>query len=318
MAITIGRLGYVGFGIEDTPGDPVEADVYLPYTDISMRGHHEPLPILGSKTSRLMDKDSSVGKKWGEGDIKIDCDIVNSGYLWKCALGSEIYTAGTPSSHLFYTTVSGNTPTTATIIFGRDTDIEQYSFATCDTLKLEVSDGLAALTASFQSKFPTVGSAQTVTTTSGTVLSFKDLALKFGTTLTTAAAASATPANEFSLTLVNNSEVIYRSGSSDISIIRTKGFRASGTYTLFFDSETDKNAYYALNKRAMDATFTGNANEDLRIRISRFRLNEGEVSTGLEDFFVIKGEFVAEDWLDTGTATRLIDVRLRNDKASAY
>ena len=314
----IGRLSSLALGIEDTPGDPVGADVYLPFTDVSMRGHHEPIEEIASKTSRIMDRDSVVGKKWAEGDVAINLDAVNSGYLWLLALGNETYTAGTPSQHLFYTSVSGNTPATATLIFSRSTDIESYAYAAIDELTTEFSDGLATMSASFQAKFPVAGVAQTVTTTSGTVFSFKDATVKFGNTLTLAAAASATAVNEFSMTISNNLEVIHQSGSADLSAIKNKGVRIAGRYTLFFDSETDKNAYYALNKRAMEVKFTGIANEDLTIRIPQFRLSEGEVTTGLDDFFVINADFVAEDEIDTGTGTRFIDVKLRNAKASAY
>lgn len=318
MAISIGRLGYVGLGLESSPGSAAAASVYLPFTDVSIRGHHEALENIASKSSRLMDKDSVVGKKWSEGDLKIDLDTHNSGYLWKMALGNEVLATGTPNNHTFYATYSGNTPKTATIIYGRDTDVEQYTQVACDELKMEVSDGLAEITASVMGAFPTTGATQTPTTTSGTVFSFKDLNVKFGTDLTTAAAASATAVNDLSLTIANNVEVIHRSGSSDVSTIRTKGMRVSGSYTLFFDSETDKNAYYNLNKRAMQLSFTGNANEQLRIRIPRFRLSEGEISTGLDDFFVIKAEFVAEDFVDATTSTRLIDVLIQNDKSTVY
>ena len=316
MSITIGRLGYLGFGLETDPGTAVDPAVFLPFTDVSLRAHHEPIEDIAAKTSRLMDKDSVVGKKWSEGDIKIDADVVNSGYLWKLALGNEVLETGTPNNHTFYTTVSGNTPKTATVYYGRDTDVERYDFISADELTMEVSDSLAELTASVMGKFPVIGTPQTATTTSGTIFSFKDLSVQFGTDLTTAAAASATAINEFSLTIANNLEVIHRSGSPDVSTIRTKGCRVSGSYTVYFDSETDKNAYYALNKRAMIATFTGNANEQLRIRIPRFRLSEGEIATGLDDFFVINCEFVAEDVVDSGA--RLIDVRLQNDKSTVY
>ncbi len=318
MAKTIGRLGYLGLGIETSPGSAVSAVVYLPYTDISMRGHHTPLEVISSKTSRNIDTSSVIGKKWSEGDVKIDLDIVNSGYLWKLALGNEVVVTGTPNTHTFYTTVSGNTPKTATLIFGRDTDIEEYTFCSVDQLTMEVAEGLATLTTSFKGKFPVDIGAQTATTTSGTVLSFKDLSVKFGGDLTTAAAASATPVSEFSLVLSNNVETIWQSGSADVTTIRNKGFSAKGTYTLFFDSETDKDAYYALNKRAMELTFAGNANESLKIRVSRFRLDEGEISTGIDDFFMIKGSWVAEDFVDTTTATRLIDTVIQNDKSTVY
>lgn len=317
MAISIGRLGYLGVGIEDTVGSYMAPDVYLPYTDISVRGHHESIEVIGSKTSRIMDMNSVVGKKWGEGDVSIDLDVKNSGYLWKLALGNEIVATGTPNTHTFYTTVSGNTPKTASLVYSRETDVEQYLSAAVDQLTMEVSDGLATLQASFMSNFPAVNAGVTATTTSGTFLSFKDYTLKFGNTLTEAASASATATNDLSLTIANNLEVIHRSGSADVSTIRNKGIRVTGSYTLFFDSTTDRDAYYNLNKRALEINFTGNTNESLKIRIPRFRLSEGEISTGLDDFYVIKCDFVAEDVVDT-TGTRLIDVVLRNDKSDVY
>jgi len=316
MAITIGRLGYLGLGIESSVGSPAVASVYLPFTESSMRGHHEPIEVTSSRTSRAMDVGSVIGKKWSEGDVKLDLDIVNSGYLFKLALGNEQLATGTPNVHTFYVSTSGNTPKTATLIYGRDTDVEQYSYSTLDELKIDVKDKLAELSASFKGSFPTVGATQTVTTTSGTVFSFKDLTAKFGASLTAAGIATATPLNELSLTISNNVEVIHRSGSADVSAIRNKGIKISGSYRLFFDSEADKNAYYNLNKRAMKLTFAGNANETLVINIPQFRLNEGEINTGLDDFFAITANFVAEDVVDSGT--RLIDVVLSNTKSTTY
>lgn len=316
MSITIGRLGYLGLGIESNPGDAVASAIYLQYTDNSMRGHHEPIEVTASKAARHMDKNSVVGKKWGEGDIALYADVVSSGYFWKLALGNEVLETGTPNNHTFYTTVSGNTPKTATLVYGRETDVEQYVYTAIDELNMEVSDGLVAMSATLQSKFPTNVAAQSFTSTSGTYFSFKDMSVKFGADLSAAAGGSATAINDLSLTIANNLETIHRSGDSDVSTIRTKGLRVSGSYTLYFDSTTDKNAYYSLQKRAMEITFTGNANEQMRIRVPRFRLSEGEISTGLEDFYVISGNWVAEDIVDSGA--RLVDVRLQNNKSTVY
>lgn len=318
MSITIGRLGSIGLGMEDIPGDTASADVYLPYIDISIRGHHEPIEIISSRASRLMDSDSTVGKKWSEGDVTIDLDVVNAGYLFKLALGNEILETGTPNNHTFYTTVSGNTPKTATMIHSRgDTDVESYSYVAVNELSMEVpTDGLSTVTASVMGKFPAIGSSQTPTTTSGTVVTFVNANAYFGSTLTAAGSASATELNSFSMTLSNNLEMIHRTGSSDVSAIRTKGFRASGSYVVYFTDQSEKNAHYNLNKRSLILTMDGNANEQLRVRVPEYRLQENEVATGLDDFYVTTGDWVAEDDVDSGV--RAIDVRLQNDKGSVY
>lgn len=316
MAIDIGRLGSVGLAIEVSAGSAnTTSAVYIPYSDApTLRGHHEPLENISANASRIIDTNSVLGKRWSEGDVQILSDVKNSGYFWKLALGNELRATAV---HTFYTSVSGNTPLTATLIHTRGTtDVEQYTFCAIDELNFEISDGIGTLTAAFQGQYPTAGAAQTVTTTSGTVIAFKDYFVQFGETLTAAAAAATTPLSDFKLTVANNLEVIHRSGSSDVSTIRNKGIKVTGSYTLFFDSVTDRNAYYALQKRSMILTASGVSTEEMRIRIPRFRLNEADVKTGLDDFYTITADFVAEDVVDSGA--RLVDVRLTNDKSSDY
>jgi len=243
--------------------------------------------------------------------------VVNSGYLWKVAMGNEQYVSGTPDYHTFYATISGNAPKTATLIHSRgSTDVEQFTYSAIDELTFEVSDSLATLTASFMSRFPTTATAQTVSTTSGSILAFRDYFIQFGANLTAAGTAVATPLSAFTLTIANNLEMIHRSGSNDVSAIRTKGMRVSGSYTLFFDSVTERNKYYLLEKRAMIMTASGYSNESLRLRVPEFRVNEADISTGLDDFYTITANFVVEDDIDSGV--RFLDIRLANEKESVY
>jgi len=316
MAIDIGRLGSIGLAIETTAGQAITTPtVYLPYSDgPSLRGYQESIENISSKASRLIDTDSVIGRKWAEGDVQILADTVNSGYFWKMALGNELRATGT---HTFYATTSGNTPITATLIYSRGTtDVEQYAYAAIDELNFEISDGIGTLTASFQAAFPSTGAAQTPTTISGSVIAFKDYVVRFGSDLATAATAAPTSLNAFSLTIANNLEVIYRSGNASISAIRTKGAKVTGSYTLFFDSTTDRDAYYGLNKRGMIVTASGIGTEVMTIRIPEFRIQEAEVETGLDDFYVLTANFVAEDDVDLGS--RLCQVQLVNTKTSDY
>jgi hypothetical protein len=319
MGIDIGRLGYIALAIEDTPftGESTP-DVFLNYSgDPTLRERHEPLPVEHSLARRELMANSFPGKKWGEGDVPIHFDIVKAGYLFKMALGDEVLATGTPNVHTLYPTVSGNTPRTATLWYGRSSnDVQKFVGATIDTLEMTVADGLAGLTASFQSKAPAADSAPTLTTTSGTIFGFKDYTLKFGTTLANAAGQSATPANEFRLSIQNNIERLYRSGSNDVSTIRTKNLAVEGSYTLYFDSTTDRDAFMNLTKRALIATFTGNTNESVALNIARIVLTEAEISTGLDDFFIIQGTFQAE--LDTAQVPNLMNAVFSNGKATVY
>ena len=41
--------------------------VFIPFTENDLRGHHEPLMDISTRTSRVKDFNSVQGKKWGEG-----------------------------------------------------------------------------------------------------------------------------------------------------------------------------------------------------------------------------------------------------------
>lgn len=324
MAKNIGRLGYLGLAMESIPGTAVTtADVFIPYTDVSLRGHHEPIEVIGATGSRFVQRSSVNGKKWSEGDVAMDLDTHVSGYLFKMMLGNEILTAGTPNEHNFYITASGNTPKTATLIFGRGgTDIEQYAYSALNELTFEVSDGLATLSASMMGGFPSDGTVQATTVTSGTNFAFPDFGVRFGEDLATASSASVTTINEFNLTMSNEVEVIHQVGQTTPVSLRTKGFTATGSYQLFFENETEKNAYYNLNKKAMEIKLDGINGEELKVRVPRLRLNESEVETGIDDFFTISTEYVVEDQVGAGAAidsnVRFLDVTLKNDKGTVY
>src|SRR3990167_11336048 len=114
MAIEIGRQGYLGLAIEDTAGTAESTpDIIVPFFENSLEEKHEPLMDISSRASRQMNYDAVVGKKWGEGSVKMYLDATNIGYLLKLAFGNEaktVITAGPPTvdDHMFYATVSGN------------------------------------------------------------------------------------------------------------------------------------------------------------------------------------------------------------------
>ena len=317
--IQIARTGSLGIAIETGPGvTNATAAIYLNYMDNTLRGHHTPIENISARTSRIVDSDSVVGKRWAQGDVKVLGDIKACGYLFKLALGNELYTAGTPSVHTFYPTVSGNTPLTATLINARgSTDIEQYSYAAVDSLDIEVTEGLMTVNAAFMAQYPVTGAAQTVTTTSGSVLAFKDYFVQFGIDLASAATAVATPLSEFKMKIANNTETIFRSGSSTLSAIRSKGLKVTGDYKLFFDSVTERDVYYNSNKRAMIITASGIGTENLIIRVAKFGIREANIATGIDEFYALTADWVAEDDVDT-QGTRFMSLTLSNDKTSVY
>lgn len=326
MAENIGRLGYLGLAIEATAGTPeATPDVFIPFTENSLRGHHEPLYDNAAKRSRIKDYGSVQGKKWGEGSVTMYLDSHNSGYLFKMGLGLEARTSRntTPPvhDHLMIPTVSGNAVTAATLWDYKGVDVEQYAYASVDVLELEVTnDGIATINASIMSKPPSSVSAPTQTTTSGTLYTWKDMSAKFGNTVALANAASATKLTNFKLSIANNLELNYKSGSSSPDTITYGPCEVTGSYTLFFESVTDRDAYYNLTKRSMVVTLTG-ANlgsgftEQLSITLKKISIEDIDMETGVDDLFAITANFRAE-W-DQDQAGYL-DVVLRNGKATDY
>lgn len=326
MAEKIGRLGYLGLAVEAVSGTPeATPDVFIPFTENTLRGHHEPLMDNSARVSRVKDYNSVSGKRWGEGGVTMYLDSLNAGYLMKLAFGLEARTQKntTPPvyDHLLTPTVSGNSATSATLWDSKGVDVEQYAFATVDTCELEVmNDGIATIKANFMAKAPSTVSAPTYATTSGYLYTWKDMNARFGTTVNVALAATPTKLTNFKLSIANNLSLNYKSGSNQPDTITYGSVEVTGSFVLFFESATDRDAYYNLTKRSMVVTLTG-ANlgagftEQMQIVLKKITLEDIDMATGIDDLFAITANFRAEwDQDQAGYA----EVTLRNGKATDY
>jgi len=326
MAEKIGRLGYLGLAIEASSGSAeATPDVFIPFIENSIRGHHEALMDNSSRETRVKDFGSVSGKLWGEGDVTMYLDSINAGYLLKLALGLEARTQknATPPvhDHLLTPTVSGNNATSATLWDYKGVDVERYAYACVDVCELEVTnDGIATIKASFMSQGPSSVSAPSKTTTSGTLYTWKDMNAKFGSTVNAARGATATKLTNFKLSIANNLEMNYKTGSQQPDTITYGPVEVTGSFTLFFENVTDRDAYYNLTKRSLIVTLAG-ANlgsgyaEQLEIVLKKIMLEDIEMETGSDDLFAITGNFRAEwDQAQAGYA----EATLRNGKATDY
>ena len=326
MAEKIGRLGYLGLSIEATPGTPEAAvDIFVPFTENSLRGHHEPLLNNSAKISRVKDFTSVAGKRWGEGSVTMYLDSINAGYLLKLAFGAEARTQknATPPvhDHLITPTVSGNTPTTATLWDSKGVDCEQYAYAAIDQAEIEITnDGIATINAGFMAKAPTTVTAPALTTTSGTLYTWKDMSAKFGATVDAARSATATKLTNFKVGIANNVELAYKSGSNQPDTVVMGPVEVTGSFSLYFENVTDRDAYYNLTKRSLVVTLTGASlgsgyTEQIEIVLKKLVLEDIDMETGIDDLFAITGNFRAEwDQDQAGYA----EVTLRNGKATDY
>lgn len=326
MSEKIGRLGVIGLAIEAAPGTPESSpDIFVPFTENTLRGHHEPLVDISARGSRVKDNNSVAGKRWGEGSLTMYLDSLNAGYLLKMAFGTEARTqkSATPPvhDHLFYPTVSGNNVTAATLWDYKGVDTEQYSYASVDVCEVEITtEGIATVNASIMAKAPSTVSAPSRTTTSGTVYTWKDLSVQLGATLPLALAATATKMTNLKFQIANSLTLNYKSGSNQPDTITTGPVEVTGSFSLFFESVTDRDAYYNLTKRTMVATLTGAGlgvgySEQIYFVFKKLHLEDIDMATDLDDLYAITCNFRAE--YDPDQAG-YVEATVRNGKASDY
>lgn len=316
-----GRQGYLGLGIETTPGTAVPATTHIPWMTNTIKAKHTPIEDIAARGSRVMDFSSTSGKKWSEGDVEVNVDSLQIGYLLKLATGTEA--TSTPTSgvtdHLFYTTVSGNMPLTATLYNYQGVDVQQFPSMAVDKLEFDVKDALMTAKASFKGFFPTSGS-DTNATVSGTLLSYASYSMQFGSSLVNAAAASTTAVTDLQVIINNNADTIFESGQGPTTRVFWKQLQVTGSYTRYFESQTDRDNYYNLNKQSVIVTASGiglpgNLYEKLVISLAKCAYTDQEITTGIEDFFAIKTTFTAEMDASQG---KQYDILLRNYRGTAY
>lgn len=327
MALEIGRQGYLGLAIESTPGTPeVSPSVFIPFTENSLQDKHEPLMDVSSRASRWLNHDTVVGKKWGEGDIAIYADSINSGYLFKLAFGNETKTTvgADVNDHQFIITASGNTPKSATLwnYRGSGVSVRQHFYSCVDSLEMEITnEDIATITTSFLTDDPSNVSAPTLTTTSGTVFTWKDTSVKFGSTIASAEVATAKKLTNFKFTIANNVEAHYRTGSNTPDAFTAGECEVTGEYTVFLESDTEIDDYKNMNKQSMILTMTGAGlpgatTEQLKVQFRRVIFEDEAIETDLGGVFAVTQTFrcIQGTPLDPGT----VDVTLRNGKTSVY
>ncbi len=321
MALKLGRQGYLGLGIESVAGTPVVAATAIPFVTNTLAGKHTPLKDISARASRAQQFSSVVGKQESAGDVEVNVDTLNLGWFLKLATGNEnVNTVQTGVyDHLFYTTVSGNTPLTATLYNYQGVDTQQFASMAVDKLALSVKESLMTAKASFKGFFPTSGS-YSATTVSGTLLSFASYQMQLGNSLVAAAASSFLDTTDFTLDIENNAEAVFESGQSTPTRIFWKQLIIKGSFTRYFESTVDRDNYYNLNKQSLILTASGvglpgGNTEKLTINLAKLVYTDAAISTGLENYFAVKTSFEAEVDVLQG---KQYDITLRNFRSSAY
>lgn len=319
MSLNIGRKGWIGVALESTPGVPETIDDYVPFTENTLQGRHEPIPNEAAYGVREKTFDSVEGKKFSDGAIGINCDHTNVGYFLIGALGSNSPSnvAGSVYDHTI-TRNNSNTPQTMTITQDRGTDRQYYRNVAVKTMEFSVADALVEAKATLLGKFPVTTTSGSLTTASGSVYSFADAHFAFAASVAAAASADNLKPHDFKLTLENNTTAQFRHGDNEPDSIDHGEFEAMAEGTLYFESVTQRDAYYNNSKRAGAFKLTGvglggGYFGTLTFNMYRTHVNSHELETGLADFYAEKFEVMCD--YDNANS-KSIDAVLRNTKSS--
>lgn len=321
MSLEIGRKGYIGIGLESSPGVPVAISNYVPFTENTLMAKHEPIANEAAYGVREKTFDAVEGKKWSEGSVAINCDSRDVGYFLIGALGTDTpaNVAGSVYDHVI-TRNNSNTPQTMTITQARGSiDKQYYRNVAVKSLEFSVSDALVEAKANLIGKFPITTTSGSLTTASGGLYTFADARFAFGANVAAALAATNLKPHDFKLTLENNTVANFRHGDNEPDTIDHGEFEASAEGTMYFENTTQRDAYYNMTKQAaswkLDGPGIGGGyTSSLEFRMYRTHYEGHELETGISDFYAEK--FTLRMDYDNANS-KSIDAVLRN-VTSAY
>lgn len=308
MAKIGGRQVEIGIGVEATAGTAVATTGYLKWDSFTMQGISDKVSLSSARGIRNKTSNSIVAKQYGKGDIEFSPTVESMPYAMRLFMGSL-----SSAAHAGETTVYDHTMTvqnanasmkTATLIVSEGAvQIERYANTVVDTFDLTVEKDLAKCKIGLISGYPDT-STMTTSYTRDTLFSRNQMTVKFGTSLTAAASASATPLVAFTLSGNNNVqfEDAFLSGSASPV---AGGFIAGpleikGSYTLQFSDTVELAKYKANTLNAAIVTLAG-ANigvvptpEAITFKIGKMVLTKAPLEYNLDGVVYVKQEFVAE------------------------
>ena len=307
--IRIGRKGYFDVALETSPGTGGESpDKRIPYTANTIHNVVEVLDDEAAKGVRERAWGSTVARTRGEGDITAYVDVENLPYLLFPALGTCVtgdVTAGSSYQHTF-TRKDANPPTTICMQVNDTYETREYHYGTANTLEITFSDGWIESTTGIISKAAETASGDEASISEENVLAFNDANIYFGDSIIQAegkylAGTGATKLTAFTITINNNAEAQYASGSESPSQISMGQFEVSGNYTLFLENSTERAAHEAQTYRAMvislktgsNVTGTSDA-EEILIEIPKFHITDRGIDTAPAGFVTENPTFVAD------------------------
>jgi hypothetical protein len=299
MSLNSSRKGWLGVGVESAFGTTAAMTDNVFWTTNTLEGVHKPIENNAAYAQRQKVFGSVSGTKWGTGDVEFNLEPSVSGYFLAAALGSTAKTtvSGSVQSHT-HALSQNNTPYSLSLYNDRVVGRQVYSGASVDKFEVKVGNGLATAKATINSLFPVTTVSGTVTPSSNTLFTWGNYTYKTGATFAAAGSATAMPLTDIDFMIHNNTEVIYESGQNAATRIGQKDFEASGNMTAYFETTTERDAFYNLTQGARIVTFlgagTGTTQEKIAFNFYNTYADTFSVNTGIDNFFVEKQSWVSE------------------------
>jgi hypothetical protein len=307
MAKTGGTQVNIGLGIESyaAPGTAVAETVFIPWADFSMQSIAEKAMFTSARGLRNMSSNSMIRRKYSQGSIGFIPDVKVMPYFLSLALGgvSSSSVADSAYTHTFTVNNTNATPRTATVTVEEGAvQTVQYLNVVCNAVSLEVSDGYAKATAELIGQF---AGTDTISESyaNETEFAYHQMTAKFGTTLSNAAGASATPLKSFTLNISNNVllDEAFLSGSNEITdggLVMGR-LQITGSYSLHFENTTELNKYLNNTKHALIVTFEGaligaSSKETIQFKFGRLVLTKPPMEYNIDGLLVLTQEFEVE------------------------
>lgn len=331
MALTAGTQLAVGLGIESAaaPGTAVAETIFIPITDFSIQGVSEKAFFTAARGLRATASDSMIKRKYAQGSIGFVPTAKTAPYLLSMALGtvSSSALADSAYTHTFTVNNTNATPKTATVTVEQGgIETAQYTNCVCNSLNVEVSDEYAKMTAELIGTFPGTDTISE-SYSSETQMAYHNMTAKFGTSLSNAAGATATPLKSFTLNMNNNVQLdeAFLSGANTITAgnLVPGRFEATGSYSLHFKDTTELAKYRANTKNALIVTFEGaligtSSKETIQFKLGRIILTKPPVEVNIDGLMILNQEFTVEYEATDKEVTAIVINNVENATAKVY
>lgn len=331
MAKISGNQVAVGLGIESyaAPGTAVAETVFIPWLDYSIQAVAEKALFAPARGLRNMTANSMIKRKYAQGSIGFVPNVKIMPYFLSLAMGSVSSSTISDSAYTHTITVNNDnaTPRTATITTEQGSiQTAQFVNGVCNTLGLEVSDEYAKCTAEMIAKFPGTDTISE-SYSSETEFAYHQYTAKFGTSLSAAAGATATPLKSFSLNINNNVmlDEAFLSGSNEIAsggLVMGK-MEITGSYSLHFADTAELAKYKANTKNALIVTFEGaligsSSKETMQFKLGRLVLTKPPLEYSVDGLAVLNQEFTVEYDATDAELTAIVINTVNNATTRVY